>query len=282
MGYRGSSSSQASEYKLKGHKDEVQFANFIDGSDETDSLTGKTDVIGKDGKKYTVKGGKKKWQIFLYGEERFKNDSDFLTMDGVGNLFIECLNSFPKDYQTYQADKVICKKILLEHSKQNTSALKDIEKLRQILPKDNTYFTSKILLQNQTSLLKTKFENKNTLRSFLDKSIFNNNEVDRLAIKQDNFFLVFEKKDVLDIFANFFSVENSVAGNIPTDLNIDGQKVLFRYKTNVVEIEIRNDSAIHYKQVRFNMLREKALELIKEKTKLLSQIENNVFFFGMK
>ena len=80
----------------------------------------------------------------------------------------------------------------------------------------------------------------------------------------------------------FFSVENSVAGNIPTDLNIEGQKVLFRYKTNVVEIEIRNDSIRHFKQVRFNMLREKALELILEKTKLLNKINENVIFFGMK
>ena len=204
MGYRGSSSSQASEYKLKGHKDELQFAKLIDGSDETDSATGKTDVIGKDGKKYTVKGGKKKWQIFLYGEERFKNDLDFLNMNGVGSLFLECLNSFPSDYQTYQADKVICKKLLLEYSKVNKSALKDLEKLTQLLPNDNSYFSSKISLRKHTSLLKNKFEDKAILKSFLDKAIFNNDEVDRLAIKKDNVFLVFEKKDVLDIFANFF------------------------------------------------------------------------------
>jgi len=282
MGYRGSSSSQASEYKLKGHKDEAQFAKLIDGSDETDSATGKTDVIGKDGKKYTVKGGKKKWQIFLYGEERFKSDSDFLNMNGVGNLFLECLNSFPSDYQKYQADKIVCKKLLLEYSKQNSSALKDLEKLTQLLPSDNTYFSSKISLRKHTSLLKNKFEDKAILKSFLDKAIFNNEEVDRLAIMQGNIFLVFEKKDVLDIFSNFFSVENSVAGNIPTDLNIDGQKVLFRYKTNVVEIEIRNDSVKHFRQVRFNMIREKALELILEKTELLNKINDNVIFFGMK
>jgi hypothetical protein len=282
MGYRGSSSSQASEYKLKGHKDEVEFANLIDGSNETDDATGKTDVIGKDGKKYTVKGGKKKWQIFLYGEERFKNDLDFQSMNGIGQLLIECLNSFPPNYNVYKEDKAVCKKILLDYSKDNPYALKDLDKLKQLLPSNNTYFSSKISLSKYTSLLKSKFEDRNNLRLFLDKAIFNMIEVDRLAIKQDNFFLVFEKKDVLDIFANFFSVENSVGGNIPTDLNIDGQKVLFKYKTNVVEIEIRNDSVIHYRQVRFNMLREKALDLIKEKTKLINQLGEKVFFFGLK
>ena len=65
MGFRGSSSSQASEYKLQGHTDEKAFCKLINGKVKVDSITGKTDVVGLDGKNYSVKGAKKKWQIFL-------------------------------------------------------------------------------------------------------------------------------------------------------------------------------------------------------------------------
>ena len=51
-------------------------------------------------------------------------------------------------------------------------------------------------------------------------------------------------------------------------VNVEGQKILLRYRKNdgkiknIVEIEIRNDSATHYRQVRFNMYSKDALYLL--------------------
>ncbi len=284
MGFRGSSSSQASQYKLQGHTDENLFSDLIGGSVKTDSKTGKTDVIDAQNKKYTVKGASKKWQIFLYGYERFKNDKDFQNMDGLGKLFMESLDCFPNEYEKYLTDKNICKKLLVEYIHRNPQekALKNIDKLKELLPQSNLYFNSKLKLKETTEKIKNKLKNEENRKSFLDKAIFNMDEVDRMSIKKGNFFLVFEKSDVLDIFTENFVVENSVAGNIKTDLNIDGQKVLMKYGTNVVELEVRNDSPIHYRQIRFNMLKERALALLENNTKLIDKKGERIFFFGKK
>ena len=97
--YRGSSSAQASAYKRKGHDDEDIFAYLIDGT--VISGTGKCDVKDSNAKTYSVKGGAKKWQIFLYGENRFKDDNGF-HFANLGNSFLDALNSFPKDYDAYK------------------------------------------------------------------------------------------------------------------------------------------------------------------------------------
>jgi hypothetical protein len=60
----------------------------------------------------------------------------------------------------------------------------------------------------------------------------------------------------------------SNAGLVPEDFNVAGQKTLLVYETrpdttkNIVEIEIRNDSETHYRQVRFNMKSKDALVLL--------------------
>lgn len=279
-GYRGSSSEQASAYKKQGHADEIAFSKLIGGIVQTEDHTGKTDVIGPDNKSYTVKGAQKKWQIFLYGYERLKTDSDFKNMDGIGQLFLASLDCFPSDYETYLDDKKVCKQILAEYASNNPEqkALKDEEKLAQLIPKENAYFSSKLRLREVTGSLKQKLLDEKNLRLFLDKAIFNLAEVDRIAIKKKSVFLVFEKEDVLDILSQSFNVENSSAGNRKTDLNVDGQKILMTYDTNVVEIEVRNDSVKHYRQLRFNMLKDKALALLESKTRVVEDLNGAVFF----
>lgn len=279
-GHRGSSSAQASAYKKQGHADEVAFSKLIGGHVQTEDHTGKTDVIGPDSKTYTVKGAQKKWQIFLYGYERLRTDDDFKNMDGIGQLFLDSLDCFPAEYDTYLQDKTACKQILAEYVRKNPGekALKNEEKLAEIIPESNVYFSSKLKLKEVTGSLKQKLLNDTNLRVFLDKAIFNLAEVDRIAIKKKAIFLVFEKDDVLDILSESFRVENSSAGNRRTDLNVDGQKILMTYDTNVVEIEIRNDSPVHYRQLRFNMLKDKALALLEAKTKVVGNINELVFF----
>ena len=69
--------------------------------------------------------------------------------------------------------------------------------------------------------------------------------------------------------------------------NVDGQKTLLRkFKNgkpkNIGEIEVRNDSEIKYKLVRFNMYSKDALELLLSKRNNLSssRLGLNVIVFG--
>jgi hypothetical protein len=283
MGHRGSTSAQASEYKLKGHADELIFSNLIGGKVKTDATTGKADVIGPDEKVYTVKGGQIKWQIFLYGYERFKTDKEFQNLNGIGKLILECLDSFPVQYRNYELDKNLCKEILKSHSLSHPKlgALKDIDKLKQIIPNENIYFNSKLKLKIATKKLRDQLAKDDNLKLFLNKSIFNSSEVDRIAIKKGSVFLVFEKEDVLKILSKNLLIENSVSGNRKTDLNIDGQKVIMKTTVNIIEIEIRNDSDKHYRQVRFNMNKVKALQLLEENCIQKSNIGKQIIFMKM-
>ena len=86
----------------------------------------------------------------------------------------------------------------------------------------------------------------------------------------------------IDIFDENPQVENSVGGQGIDDINLDGQKTIIKYKTNIIELEIRNDSINHYRQVRFNMKREKAIDLFKLKTIKVESPYFRVEFFTKK
>lgn len=267
MSYRGSSSKQASEYKKQGHRDEQDFAKRINAKVILGQA--KKDVIDNENNKYSVKGGAKKWQIFLYEKSRFLNDFNQGYLNEISKKFIEAIECFPEDYQKYYKDKIDCKKKLKEYYEKNKKIPKNILELESFLNISNSYFSSKIKLKQKFFLIKVIFEEKKKLREFLDKALFNSSEVDFLTIKKKEDFLVFKKEDVLDVFSNRFNIYNSKSGNNKDDLNIEGQKVLFKAQfsdklQNVVEIEIRNDSSTHYRQVRFNMIREKALEILED------------------
>ena len=97
-GYRGSSSEQASRKKKEGHKWEKVFAELIGGDLATGKATRKTDVLGPDRKTYSVKGASTngKWQISLYGINRFREDADFNKISNLGKLYVEYLECFPE------------------------------------------------------------------------------------------------------------------------------------------------------------------------------------------
>ena len=84
---------------------------------------------------------------------------------------------------------------------------------------------------------------------------------------QNNEYNVFLKEDVLDILTERLFPAVSKAGLTPEDFNVAGQKTLLCYTNskgkskNIVEIEIRNDSPTHYRQVRFNMYSKDALDI---------------------
>ena len=282
-GHRGSNSEIASNYKKQGHKDEEEFAALIGGK----AIPGqqKVDVIGPNGTKYSVKGGATHWQILLYSESNFKNNE----WSDLGNLFRECLECFPMNYSQYAQDKILAKQAIYKYIRQHSGKeiynhedtiklnpkikknIKDTLRNNHALLKDliglkNTYLNAKFKLQLATTKMKNKFKEKGQIKSFLEKGMFDNENVEKLVVKDGNEFLVFDKFDILDIFESNLDVLNSIAGHGIDDINLDGQKTIMKYKQNIIELEIRNDASV-YRQVRFNMKRQKAIDLFKLKTR---------------
>lgn len=277
-GYRGSSSAQASAYKRQGHTDEAIFSKLINGSSPKDSKA-KTDIKGPDGLRYSVKGGAKKWQISLYSRARIKDDQDFHKIPELGANLLGCLDAFPTDYATYREDKLDCLARIERHIHEHNmkKAISDIGVLESIIPGNNSYFSAKKNLKNHNEKLLDLFQYNQNLKYFLSKSIFNLKEVDRWAIKVGNEFMVFERPDVLDIFSTHFRLDLSSAGRRKADCNVDGQKVIMKHNSNVVELEVRNDSPVHFRELRFNMNRKPAIDLLMARTQKAESLYPSVF-----
>lgn len=231
--------------RQKGYDDALEFALAIGlSSDYKNDAQAKKDVIDPSGDAHSVKGGVKKWQVFLYGLGRFESDHAFVVMNGVGALLAECINAFPPTYAQYRRNKIAAK-----------------ERLRIPMVK-----------------LAEKLKERPRLKAFLNKSLFNGGEVNYLTVKQDGVFHVFLNKDVIDALGDNLEVCNSraiSAGQMPE------QKVLLRYNgKNLGELEMRNDSEIHYREVRFNMIKPKAMEVLFEKIPMTKKFNDKVLIYG--
>ena len=59
------------------------------------------------------------------------------------------------------------------------------------------------------------------------------------------------------------------------------QKVLFKYKgINLAELEMRNDSLKHYRQIRFNMVKPKMVHLLFKMITLKKEHNSLVYVYG--
>jgi len=253
------------EKKLSGHLREQAYAALIGG--EVLRGTGKGDVKDKNGNLHSVKSGKK-WQVFLYGYSRICSSLHL-------NILRPSLDAFPEDANRYFKDRIKCitfkEEYIKNHGRNATIQLSnnDIAKHLGI----NTYVKSKNRLAKTTISICNALKDKDRLRNFLDEALFNNAEVEFLVIKdstykKDGLFKVFAREDVLDILSAKLFPSVSTAGRVPEDYNVAGQKTLLRYKRtigqpkNIVEIEVRNDSHGHYRQIRFNMYSQDTLSLL--------------------
>lgn len=282
---RAPSSEISREKKLSGHLREGDYATLIDG--ETISGTQKGDVKDKKGNLYSVKSGKK-WQVFLYGYDRISASTHL-------KILQPCLDAFIKDPQQYFKDRIKCigfkEAYVKEHGRAKAKLLPNDEVIDALGV--NEYIGAKERLAKSTASVRDELSDKNTLRKFLGEALFNNEEVSFLAIKdatykKDEIFKVFSKEDVLDIFSEQLFPGVSKAGNVPEDYNVAAQKTLLCYlrangkSKNIVEIEIRNDSEVHYRQVRFNMYSKDALTLLIERPNPLpvKELCNGVKVYG--
>src|SRR5690349_3170262 len=110
---RALSSVDARRVRQQGHDDALEFAVAIGlSSDYENDPHAKKDVIDPSGDAHSVKSGKAKWQIFLYGKSRFQSDDGWRVMDGIGELLVNCIDAFPPTYTEYQATKLSSKEHL--------------------------------------------------------------------------------------------------------------------------------------------------------------------------
>lgn len=282
---RAPSSDVSREKKLSGHKEEEIYAALIKG--KVLHGTQKGDVKDSNNNLHSVKSGKK-WQIFLYSYDRIRNSSYL-------SILLPCLKAFPDDYNLYLADRIRCisykEKYVKEYGRDKARLLTN-SNVHKIIGK-NTYISSKMLLGINTKRISNIFKDNTKLYYFLNEALFNNLEVEFLVIKdttykKDGLFKVFAKKDVLDILSSKLISSVSIAGRVPEDFNVAGQKILFCYMNNknklknIVEIEIRNDSPVHYRQIRFNMYSKDVLYLLlsDSRTTDYKVINNNVVLHG--
>lgn len=239
---RASSSDEARRYRQQGHDDALRFALAIGlNEDYKNDAKAKKDVIDPSGDAHSVKSGEKKWQIFLYSEKRFE---EFRVMNGMGQLLIECIKSFPETFEEYQKNKTDAK-----------------EKLRPHMV-----------------ALAEKLQDKHRLKAFMGKSMFNGGEVNYLTVYEKNKFHVFWGKEVEQIMADSLDVTNSKARQAG---QFSEQKVIFRFEsTNLAELEMRNDSPIHYREMRFNMYKPKAMKLLFSKITSTKNYNKKVILYG--
>ena len=227
---RASTTIAARTYRKAGHDDALQFALLIGlKEDYKNDRKAKKDVIDPSGDAHSLKTGQKKWQIFLYTRNRFVEDLVFGAMNGIGAILIRCIDSFPKNYADYIG-------------------------VKKLQAKEN--------LRGPMRDLKDKLSDKKRLKAFLSKSIFNSGEVNYLTVKHEKQYHVFLNKDVIDLLSNKFTVENSKARQ---KRQVDEQKVLLKSNNiNIGEIEMRNDSPIHYREIRFNMYKPRVMSILFE------------------
>lgn len=243
---RAMTTEAARRVKLAGHEAEKEFANLIHG--QIYQGTRKKDVIDKQNNIHSVKSGDKKWQIFLYGKKRFEDSVGFLG----ACLFIDCLDSFPEKRENYLRNKTKYKLNLQS-------------KMRAL--KDFLASTNQIFLHSNKLI-------------FLQEAIFHSSEVDYFTVKENNLFHVFDASEVIRIINDSTNVVNSKA--IQTD-QMDDQKVIFKLSeadVTIGEIEVRNDSKVHYRQIKFWMDREKMLDLLKNKIKPARKKSDRIITYG--
>lgn len=217
---RAMTSQQASDKKIGGHDNEYDFAEAVDGT----VLGGrrKGDVVIHSNnieKKYvSVKGPVDKIQVFLYGQARFETDE----FGELNKICKACINSFPTERNKYVENKSLYKDRLIPHMEELKHALSVFDNL--------SYFF---------------------LVSFFGK------RTEYIALKDKEDLLVwhiFHLKSVVDELPKLIKVENSKGS----------QKVIFRAEIgkryggwiNVGEVEMRNDSNEHYRELKFRMDRD--------------------------
>ena len=109
--------------------------------------------------------------------------------------------------------------------------------------------------------------------------MFNGGEVNYLVIKNmHGKFHVYWSRDIVNILSDNMIVENSQARNVGQESN---QKVVFKINNkNVGEIEMRNDSEVHYRQVKFWLNKKLIVALLFNEITDVKKYNDKVLVYG--
>jgi len=213
---RAMTSVKASEVKLAGHKNEVDFAELVGGSRVPG--TGKADCIWND-QKYSIKKVCKRIQFALY-----KQTSTYWNTTSASLACLQCLGALPDTYEKYQESK----------------------------------HESKLKLAEAMKHLKEVLEDKSNLRDLLDLFI-RNGEIHGIVMEDTCEYKIYDAKEVIDLLTDNLVVENSKAIKAHDYAN---QKVILKNIHNVIELEIRNSSAGHYREFLCVCNRDKLMKML--------------------
>lgn len=250
---RAMTSEHASRVKRSGHKNEYDFATLIGGSVNLGSHTNKKDVIDAQHRSHSVKAGTW-WQIFLYSRERLKTNTIFQGIGQVANIMIDCIDAYPANREDYIADPILAKQ----------------------------------RLQPQMRKLLAELQKPVIFRAFLDKALFDGGNAEYLSMflgpanteisKKE--FHIFHKNEVVATMDAGITLQNSKARKLG---EMDNQKVTFRSKLqrkNIGEIEDRNDSYNHYREMKFRLNAQGVYAILTENIQGTHQPMPQVFTHG--
>lgn len=123
-----------------------------------------------------------------------------------------------------------------------------------------------------------KIKRKETFSSVSWKKYVKRGEVDFLVIKEDEFFHVFWGKQVIEVLTNNYEVENSKARG---KNQMDDQKVIFKVNGKTYgEIEMRNDSDIHYREIKFWIDKKLTFNLLKSNINKIKKLNDRIILYG--
>ncbi len=115
---------------------------------------------------------------------------------------------------------------------------------------------------------------------FLLEALFHSSEVDYFTVKEGNIFHIFDANEVMETINSAVDLVNSKAAQ---EDQVDDQKVIFKLSdanVTIGEIEMRNDSNVHFRQMKFWMDRERILHLLKNKIKPIKQKTARIITYG--
>jgi hypothetical protein len=143
----------------------------------------------------------------------------------LGKLFVKCIESFPEKRNDYLINKDRYKDILKEN----------MINLRKYL------------------------ENDEKRKKFFAKA-FLNDQINYFVIYDKGIFHIFDAQECIENLGSLTEAENSKARSVNQR---DAQKVIFKHEDKTIgEIEMRNDSEVHYRQVKFWMEKKGTTDLL--------------------
>lgn len=257
MARRAMSSTKASQVKVQGHVNERQFAALVGGHVSKGSHTDKKDVLDQNDGPHSVKSGTW-WQIFLYGRERFASNTILKGLGNTAGILVDCIDAFPEDRDDFHG-----------------------------VNKDN----AKQALRTHMRRLLAELQKPHIGPAFFDKALFDGGSADYLSVYPGSAshpfgqkkFHIFHKDDVIQALMNDVSFANSTArkpGDVPEQKVVLKSSIAGLKGRQIGEIELRNESKVHYRQAKFRLRSEDVMKILQTQLPPPAQMSNWICTYG--